>query len=75
VAQLPTKASTAWVSASMPVAAVMAGGRPVISARVQRRHLGHHARIDDDQLALAFGVGDDGRHRHLEPVPAVVGTA
>ena len=33
--------------------------------RVERRHVGHDARVGDDELAVLRGVGDHRRHRHL----------
>ena len=39
--------------------------QPGAQRRVQRRHFGHHAWVNNHQLALALGVGNDGGHRHF----------
>ena len=64
VAHWPMKASTAWVSASMPVAAVM-GRQPCHQRGVERAMRAAPGAVHDHQLALALGVGDDGGHRHF----------
>ena len=57
----------AWVSASMPVAAVTWRGRPVINDGIERRHRRHEARVGDHQLPVGFRVRDDRGHGHLGP--------
>ena len=75
VAQRPTKASIACVSASMPVAAVMAGGRPVISAGSSAATLGTSRVSTITILLLRSGSAITAATVTSEPVPAVVGTA
>ena len=75
VAQLPTKASTAWVRASMPVAAVMAGGRPVISVASSAARRGTRRGSMITTLLCCSGSAITAATVTSLPVPAVVGTA
>ena len=52
-AKIDTAASSAWVSASMPVSAVSAGGIVRVSTRVDDRHVGHERVVDQRDLAPA----------------------
>ncbi len=58
-AKIETAASSAWVSASMPVSAVTAGGIESVSPRIDDRHVGHERVVDQRDLAVADG--DHGR--------------
>ena len=75
VAQWPTKDSTAWVSASMPVAAVMCGGRPVIRLGSSAAILGTMRGSTITSLLWRSGSEMTAATVTSLPVPAVVGTA
>ena len=73
--QWPTKDSTACVSASMPVAAVMCGGSPVISVGSSAAIFGTRRGSMITSLAWRSGSAMTAATVTSEPVPAVVGTA
>ena len=75
VAHRPTNASTACVSASMPVAAVTAGGRPVISTGSSAAIVGTRRVSAITSFLLVTGSEITAATVTSEPVPAVVGTA
>ena len=62
-AKIDTAASSAWVSASMPVSAVICCGIVSVSVRVDDRHVGHERVVDQRDLALSDG--DHGGRRDL----------
>ena len=75
VAHCPTNASTACVSASMPVAAVTGGGSPVISDGSSAAIAGTRRVSAITSLRLVSGSEITAATVTSEPVPAVVGTA
>ena len=75
VAHWPMKLSTAWVSASMPVAAVTGAGSPTISVGSSAAMRGTRRGSMMTTLSLASGSEITAATVTSEPVPAVVGTA
>ena len=75
LAQWPRKDSTAWVSASIPVAAVMAGGKPAISSGSSAAIFGTRRVSTITSLLRRCGSAITAATVTSEPVPAVVGTA
>ena len=69
------KVSMQCAIASMPVAAVSAGGRPSVSSGSQIATLGHDERRDHADLAAVVEDQDRAARPTSLPVPAVVGTA
>ena len=74
-AHCPTNASTACVSASMPVAAVTSRGNPVISAGSSAAIAGTSRVSAMTSLRLVSGSETTAATVTSDPVPAVVGTA
>ena len=73
--QRPTKDSIACVSASMPVAAVMCGGSPVMSSGSSAAIFGTSRGSMMTSLVWCSGSAMTAATVTSEPVPAVVGTA
>jgi hypothetical protein len=71
----PTKASMAWVNASMPVAAVTWRGRPVINTGSSAAIVGTRRVSAMTNFRLVSGSDTTAATVTSDPVPAVVGTA